>query len=128
MADRVLQRPDGTVEACNVNRLWDEWIGCIINSECFRGSEGKMGARPALKACAQRSQAEPSSPCGKLHERWSMCKLQVSACCRFIHRAVSGCRSIHNHSCILMHPLNLILLLAAGCRLSSASLTSRRRF
>ena len=57
---------------CNLDQLWDAWVGCIINSECFRVSETELGGKAALKACAQPERMAPH--CAAIHRAWTDCK------------------------------------------------------
>ena len=75
MADRVVQNSDGSLSSCNVGALWDQWVGCLVNSECFRRSEHSLGPRRALKTCAEEAKAGGVEGCGKFHEQWNNCKL-----------------------------------------------------
>ena len=60
---------------CNLEQLWDAWVGCIINSECFRASEEELGGKAALKSCAKPERMAPH--CATIHQAWTDCKLGI---------------------------------------------------
>jgi|EP01043_Picozoa_sp_COSAG02_P007090 hypothetical protein len=60
---------------CNLDKLWDEWVGCIINSECFRESEKQLGGKAALKACARPERM--AAHCSVIHQAWTDCKFGI---------------------------------------------------
>ena len=60
---------------CNLDELWDAWVGCIINSECFRASEKELGGKAALKACARPEQM--AARCAAIHQAWTDCKFGI---------------------------------------------------
>ena len=59
---------------CDVTQLFDDWVGCLVNSDCFRVSEGSMGPKNALKHCAALAKAQTGG-CGRFYEEWNHCKL-----------------------------------------------------
>ncbi len=60
---------------CHLDRLWDEWVGCIVNSECFRDSEKELGGKAALKACARPERM--AAHCRVIHQAWTDCKIGI---------------------------------------------------
>jgi hypothetical protein len=67
--------PAPAAPPCNLDQLWDGWVGCIINSECFRGSEKQLGGKGALKHCAKPENMSPH--CAALHKAWTDCKFGI---------------------------------------------------
>eukprot|EP01046_Picozoa_sp_COSAG06_P023904 COSAG06_NODE_1920_length_8063_cov_14.050854_9_plen_179_part_00 len=67
--------PAPAAPPCNLDQLWDGWVGCIINSECFRGSEKQLGGKAALKHCAKPENMSPH--CAALHKAWTDCKFGI---------------------------------------------------
>lgn len=57
---------------CNLDQLWDAWVGCIVNSECFRVSESQLGSKAALKTCARPERM--AAHCAAIHQAWTDCK------------------------------------------------------
>lgn len=60
---------------CNLDKLWDAWVGCIVNSECFRVSEKELGGKAALKTCAKPGRM--TAHCAAMHQAWTDCKFGI---------------------------------------------------
>ena len=59
----------------NCEPLFDAWMRCLVNSECFAGAEGKAGSREALKYCANPTKM--SDACKLAHQNFQACKRGV---------------------------------------------------
>ena len=61
---------------CKLTELWDDWVRCLVNSECFSESEASLGPRNALKHCAAVAKSDMAGPgCGEIYGAWHKCKL-----------------------------------------------------
>ena len=46
--------PQAAAPRCDLDVLWDAWVGCIVNSQCFRDAEASgIQGKAALKSCAK---------------------------------------------------------------------------
>jgi hypothetical protein len=63
--------------ACDMDHFFDQWVGCLVNSECFQQSEGGLGSRAALKHCAALAKGDVKSSCFAAFDRLQECKLSL---------------------------------------------------
>ena len=61
---------------CDLDPLWDAWVGCIVNSQCFRDAEASgTPGKAALKSCAKPESMSPA--CAAMHKTWTDCKFGI---------------------------------------------------
>ena len=69
-------RPGATMAAAqNCEPMFDAWMKCLVNSECFKSHESSKGDRAALKICANPQKM--SDVCKLAHQEFQACKRGV---------------------------------------------------